>query len=125
MIPPIVQYAQRDPAVCTLIGGNPTRLWPFDSAPQPDHPGYCLPYSTWQLVYGSPDNYVNQSPDADNVGIQVDAFAQTPSGARAVMLALRGALEPYGLVVSYNGEDKDPATGLYRASFTIEFWTDR
>lgn len=125
MIPPIFQYAQADDTVRTLIGGNPTRFWPFDAAPQPGHPGYCLPYSTWQFAYGSPDNYLGQLPDSDNAGIQIDAWAQTPSGARSVMTALRDALEPYGMVVAYNGEDKDPQTGLYRASFTIEFWTDR
>lgn len=125
MIPPVFQYAQSDETVRTLLGGNPTRFWPFDSAPQPEHPGYCLPYSTWQLVYGSPDNYLGGLPDSDNPGIQVDAWAQTPSGARAVMIALRNSLEPYGMVVAYNGEDRDPRTGLYRASFTIEFWVDR
>lgn len=125
MIPPIFQYAQADDTVRALIGGNPTRFWPFDAAPQPGHPGYCLPYSTWQFAYGSPDNYLGQLPDSDNAGIQIDAWAQTPSGARSVMTALRDALEPYGMVVAYNGEDKDPQTGLYRASFTIEFWTDR
>ena len=28
-------------------------------------------------------------------------------------------------VVAYNGEDRDASSGLYRASFTVEFWTDR
>lgn len=125
MIPPIFQHVQASEMARTLIGQNPTRFWPFDTAPQPSHPGYALPYATWQLVYGAPDNYLNARPDADNAAIQVDAWAQTPSGARAVMTALRDALELYGMVSVYNGEDRDPPTGLFRSSFTIEFWTDR
>lgn len=125
MIPPIFQYAKADDEVRRLIGGNPLRLWPFDAAPQPGEAGYCLPYSTWQLAYGAPDNYIGQLPDSDNSGIQVDVWAQTPSGARDVLIALRNALERYGMVVSYGGEEKERQTGLYRASFTIEFWTDR
>lgn len=108
-----------------MLGSNPTRFWPFASAPQPSQPLYGLPYAVWQLVYGSPANYINQTPDSDNVGIQVDAYATTATEARNVFEALRDAFEPYGYVVAYNGEDRDQATGLYRVGFTVEFWTDR
>lgn len=64
-------------------------------------------------------------PDSDNGGFQVDAYAKTDSEARQLGLALRDAFEPHGYVVAYNGEDMDDPTGLYRFSFTVEFWTDR
>lgn len=125
MIPPIFTYAAASTAVTSLLGSNPTRFWPFASAPQKGQDGYGVPYAVWQLVYGSPENYINQLPDSDNVGIQVDAYATTATAARNVGVALRDAFEPYGYVVAYNGEDRDTATGLYRFGFTVEFWVDR
>lgn len=125
MIPPIFQYARNSTAVTALLGTTVTRFWPFGSARQPGEPGYGLPYAVWQIVYGTPTNYVNQLPDSDNAGIQVDAYGEEVDSARAVMIALRDAFEPHGYVTAYNGEDRDAATGLYRASFTVEFWTDR
>jgi hypothetical protein len=125
MIPPLLQYAAASAQVTELLGNNPLRFWPFGDAPQPGHRLDGIPYAVWQLVYGAPDNYVNQQPDADGIGVQVDAYGATATEARQVLIALRGALEPYGLVTAYNGEDRDPPTKLYRASLTIEFSTDR
>lgn len=125
MIPPIFTYATASTAVTTLLGSTPTRFWPFGSAPQKGQPGYGEPYAVWQLVYGNPANYLGNLPDSDNTGIQVDAYATTVTQARNVMTALRDAFEPHGYVVAYNGEDRDAPSGLYRASFTVEFWTDR
>ena len=39
--------------------------------------------------------------------------------------ALREAMEPAGYVVALNGEMWEQNTGLYRVSFTVEFWQDR
>jgi hypothetical protein len=125
MIPPIFTYASASIAVKALIGTSPVRFWPFASAPQPGQPLYALPYAVWQLVYGQPENYLGDLPDTDQAGIQVDAYAPTVTAARAVLMALRDAFEPFGYVVAYNGEEKDQPTGLYRASLTVEFWTDR
>lgn len=125
MIPPIFQYAAASIAVKAALGSKPVRFWPFGESPQPGQPGYGLPYAVWQLAYGSPANYINQVPDADNAGIQVDAYGSSASEARAVMESLRDALQSHGVVVSYTGEERESATGLYRAGFTIEFWTDR
>lgn len=125
MIPPIFGYAAGSNVVKALLGTTPVRFWPFGEAPQPGEPGYGVPYAVWQLAYGAPENYINQPPDADNAGIQLDAYADSATKARAVMAALRDAFEPHGYVVACNGEDREAATGLYRTSFTVEFWTDR
>jgi len=84
--------------------------------------GYGLPYAVWQSPYGTPENYLNQLPDIDNVAAQIDVYAQTLDSARLAARAIRDAVEPYGHVVSYNGEEKDGPTGLYRFGFTVEFW---
>lgn len=125
MIPDVFQLARASSDVTDLLGANVTRFWPFDSAPQPGQQGYGIPYATWQIVYGSPENYINQKPDSDNIAIQVDAYAAKVSDVRDVVIALRDAFEDYGYVVSYIGEERDTPTGLYRSGFTVEFWVDR
>lgn len=116
------QIVTNDPVVTALIGTSPTRFWPFASSPQKGQAGYGVPYGVFQSVYGTPENYLNELPDIDNLGVQVDSYGLTASSARAVAKALRNSLEPHGHVVSYNGEERDSETGLYRVGFTIELW---
>lgn len=116
--------ASSAPAVTALLGASPTRFWPFSSAPQEGQPGYSLPYAVFQQVYGTPEQYLGKISDIDNLGVQIDAYATTGSQARSVAFALRNALEPHGYVVSYNGEERDADTGLYRVGFTFELWQD-
>lgn len=125
MIPPVFLYASGSPDVVSLLGVNPTRLWPFSDGPHASNAASQSPYALWQLVYGAPENNLSSTPEADNPGVQVDCYGRTASEARAVLLALRDAFEPHGHVTSYNGEFKEEATGLYRASFTVEFWEYR
>lgn len=116
------QYAKASTAVTALLGASVTRFWPFSEAPQKGEQDYGLPYAVYQNVYGTPELYVNQISDIDNLGVQVDSYGRTVSECRNVAVALRNAFEPYGYVVSYNGEEKDADTGLYRVGFTVEFW---
>lgn len=122
---PSFALASASAAVKDLIGSNPVRFWPFGEAPQPGQPGYGLPYAVHQIAYGAPTAYVGTLPDSDNLGIQVDAYAQTAAQADLLMKALRTAFEPHGYVVGYTGEGREQNTGLYRSGFTVEFWTDR
>ena len=125
MYPPVFEYAAANAGATALLGSNPTRFWPFANAPQPNATGYAIPYAVHQLVYGTPENTLGCTPTTDNVGIQVDAYGNSVTQARSVLTALRDAFEPYGYVVSYNGETWEADTGLYRASFTVEFWEER
>lgn len=122
MFPNIFGYVSASNEVKQLIGSSPVRFWPFAMAPQKGQAGYGLPYAVWQSPYGTPQNYLNQLPDIDNVAAQIDVYAQTLDSARATARAIRDSVEPYGHVVSYNGEEKDDPTGLYRFGFTVEFW---
>jgi hypothetical protein len=125
MYPPIFEYVAANAGATALLGSSPTRFWPFGLAPQPGSTGYALPYAVHQLVYGTPENTLGCTPTTDNIGLQIDAYGKSATEARAVLTALRDALEPYGYVVSYNGESWEAETGLYRASFTVEFWEER
>lgn len=123
MFPPAFAIAAADPAVDALLtSGGKTRFWPFGHAPQDE----VRPYAVWQTVYGNPVNSLACLPSEDLYGVQVDAYAKDPDDARAVAEVLRNAFEAsYNHVVSYNGEDWEAATGLWRVSFTVEFWTER
>lgn len=122
MFPPVFEIAAASSAVKSLIGTSPVRLWPFARAPREP----VAPYATWQVLYGTPENYLGDLPDTDNFGVQVDAYAETATASRNVAAALRGAFEAArAYVTGYNGEFIDEPTGLYRTSFTVEFWTPR
>lgn len=122
---PLFSLAVDTPQVLAMLGSNPTRLYPFGDSPQKGQPLYGRPYAVYQTVYGSPQNYLNQSPDVDNWGVQVDVYAEQVSDARAIRDALLIAWEDQGHVVAWNGDGREPNTKLYRISFTVEFWTPR
>jgi hypothetical protein len=122
MYPNVFQIATASPAVLSALGSNPTRFWPFGKVPQNE----TRPYAFHQLIYGNPDNSLSCVPSEDLFGIQIDAYAKTVSDTRSVAEALRDAFEAQQYpIVGYNGEDWDQPTGLYRVSFTVEFWTER
>lgn len=126
MYPPVFELATDSSAVLAILGSPVTRLWPFAIAPQKGTAGYGVPYAVHQLVYGTPENTLSCTPAEDNFGIQFDCYAANASGARTVAAALRDAYEQtQNTLVAWNGEDWEPSTGLYRVSFTVEFWTPR
>ena len=126
MYPPVFDIAKQSSAVLAALGSNPTRLWPFAIAPQPGKPGYGVPYAVHQLVYGTPVNSLDCIPGMDNFGIQFDVYAANATDARSAAAALRDAYEgSHNPVVSWNGEDWEPSTGLYRVGMTVEFWPER
>lgn len=121
MTPPVFTLATANAAVTALLGTNPTRLWPFDDAPQKGKPGYGLPYAVWQLVGGVPENYLDRVPDADSYSVQIDVYAKNSGEARDVTLALRDCYEPHAYIQNWNGESREAVTRLYRVSFDIDF----
>jgi hypothetical protein len=121
MFPPIFTVCAADPAVTALLGAAPVRLYPFGEAPQDT----VYPYATWQIITGSPDNYLAGRPDADGYTLQVDVYAGTGSAARAVTKALRDAIEPHAYITRWGGEGRDPETKAYRRSFDIDWITLR
>lgn len=114
MYPPIYVVCMTNPGVQALLGD---RLYPFGEAEQ----GVRRPYVVWQVIYGAPENYLNQTPDTDHFGTQIDIYAATVDSARAVAAALFAAIEPVAYVVAYNGESREEDTRDYRYSFTVDW----
>jgi hypothetical protein len=122
MYPPIFLIVSQVSAVTDRLGTNPVRFWPFGLAPQ----GEQRPYAVHQLVYGSPENTLSCPPDLDNFGVQIDCYAKTVTDARGVAEVIRDAIEDgHAHVTAWNGESWERDTGLYRVSFTAEFWQNR
>ena len=63
--PPVFTIAAAEPAVTALLGTSPVRMYPAGKAPQ----GVGKPYATYQLVYGTPENYLGDVPDIDSAGV--------------------------------------------------------
>ncbi len=131
MFPPIFSIAADDNSVKALLGpgttGNPVRFWAFGDAPRDENgrPAHGTPYAVWQIVTGSPENYLDKTPDIDGYGVQIDSYGESMSVAREVAQALRDCLEPHAHITSWNGEFRDFPTGLYRVTYTMAFLTQR
>ncbi|RMV77775.1 DUF3168 domain-containing protein, partial [Pseudomonas amygdali] len=83
------------------------------------------PYAVWQVITGSPENYLAGRPDIDGFTLQVDVYAATGAQARAVTDAISHAIELKAYVVRWGGESKDTETKLYRSSFDIDWLVPR
>lgn len=121
MYPPINAICVANAGVQAVLGTSPTRFYPFGESVQSG----AKPYAAWQVIGGSPENFINQAPDMDLFSLQVDAYATTATAARAVAQALRDAIEPYAHIVAWRGESREPDTKLYRYSFDVDWWVPR
>jgi len=115
MIAPIFAVCAASPAVTALLGVGPTRLYPHGEAPD----GTAKPYAVWQVVSGSPINYVNGVPDTDRYGLQVDVYAETASSADAVVVALRRAIAQRAYITGFGIDTRDDDTHNYRKGFDV------
>lgn len=120
MYPPIFSVVADDAAATALLG-SPPRLYPFGEAPQ----SVVTPYANWQVISGSPENYLHGRPDIDGFTIQVDVFGDTSSSAISAAAAIRDAIELQAHVVHWGGQTRDPDTQRYRVSFDIDWLTPR
>ena len=121
MTPDVFPLIAADSDCEALLGSQPMRLFPFGEAPQ----HVQLPYVTWQVISGVPENFLSGRPDMDGISTQIDVWAYTQGDARAVFDALRNAIELDSHIIGVNLEGREPDTRIYRISFTVDFWTER
>ena len=119
MYPPVFSVATSSSEVLNLLGSNPTRLYLFGEATQ----STVKPYAVWQTVTGSPENYLKCPPDHDRFTVQVDVYGTTVSSVRDVAMALRDVFEGEEncYIVDWRGEQKEPATNLFRIGFDCDW----
>lgn len=121
MIAPIFSVCAASQAVKELLGTNPVRLYPFGM--QDDNIVY--PYAVWQNIGGSPENYLNQRPDADHYSLQVDVYGDTAVDVIAVARALRDAIEGKAYISRWGEQSRNDSTMKYRYSFDVDWITTR
>ena len=121
MMPPIFQTLKATAAVTALLGTKPLRFYPWGQAPQ----NPTKPYATYGVFNGNPENYLDRTPDIDNMGTQIDIWATTGKSCDDCFIALRDALEPLGHMITFQSATKDPETQLYTARMEFDFWTPR
>lgn len=119
--PPIFRLCAAATGVKALLGTAPVRLFLFGEAPE----GVQKPYAVWQVVGGSPENYLAGRPDTEQHSLQVDVYADTASTARAALAAIEQAIEQDAYVTRYGGESRDPETQNYRSSMDVDWITYR
>lgn len=117
MFPPIFAVCVANAGVTAVFGTVPTRLYKFGEAPQKP----VLPYAVWQTVGGGPENYLDSAPDADLFSIQIDVYAATADAASTAAQAIRDAIQRRAHIVSWNGDDRDPATRNFRVGFSVDW----
>lgn len=120
MYPPVYAIVRNDQAVQDVLGTEP-RVYPFGQAPQSP----VRPYAVWQVISGSPENYINDVPNTDLFGVQFDVYADEAQDVRLCAQALRNAIEPVAHVTSWRGEEREDDTKMYRLSFDVDFWVSR
>ena len=102
-------------------GTGELRFYAWGMAPQ----NVAKPYAVWQLVGGSPENYLGDIPDIDGSTVQVDVYAASSASARAVAEALRAEIEKAAYVTFVRGEGRDPTTLAYTYGFDSDWFTPR
>ncbi len=125
MIPDIYDLLFNTPGMTALLGtGTPPdlfRVFPFDEAPQDT----TKPYVTYTVYNGVPENHLNEVPKIDDLGTQVDVWAEKGRDCINLAKAVRDAIEPKNHMTSIGNMFKDPETKLYRIRMDFDFFTPR
>lgn len=118
---PIFLILKANAAVTALLGVKPLRVYPWGDAPERQ----VKPYATYGTFSGTPENYVDKTPDIDSLGTQIDIWADTVQSCEAVFAAIRDALEPHAHITNFQGSVRDTETNLYNARLELDFWQPR
>lgn len=118
MIPPLFPLIS---GTVSALGTNPVRFYPHGQATQ----STPKPYATWQIVAGTPENYLGNLPDIDAALIQIDVWADTQSSASTAADQIRDALEDQVHMTSFGNTERDAATQLYRYRMDFSYWVPR
>lgn len=121
MNPPLFITLSNTPAVTALLGVSPLRVYPWGEAPQ----NSPRPYATYGVYNGLSENYLDRVPDIDNLGTQIDIWAETGVSCNACFVAIRDAIEPIAHVTGFQAAIKDEETQLYHSRLEVDFWTPR
>lgn len=117
MLPKVAQKIAASTAAKNALrtGTGEVRFYAFAEAPANPK----LPYATWQLTNGSPDEYLTCIPDADEYDFQIDVWDNTATGVVSTATIIRDALESDYVLTYFTGSVRDFETRLFR--FILRF----
>lgn len=121
MIPPVFDALNASAAVKLLLGSKPLRVFPWGDAP----PKVTKPYVTFYVPNGTPQNYLDNPADIDQLGTDVDIWALTGKSCEECAEAIRNVLQDYGHITRTHSLLREPETGLYNMKLEIDFWKPR
>lgn len=121
MNPDLFPLLNASAPVKLLMGANPLRVWPWGQAP--DNPK--KPYAVYEVYNANPENYLDQVPDIDNKGTQINIYADSAASLEACYLAIRNTLEPHAHMTSFATPALDEETELFSCRMEFDFWDAR
>lgn len=121
MIPPIFAVLKASPAVLALCGTSPTRIYRHGAAPQ----ATAVPYITWSVIVGVPQNTLSELPKIDACTVQIDCWSDDPGTVEDLAVAVRAALEPVAHMTSFGPNSRDFDTQRFRVTMQFDYWLDR
>lgn len=126
MLPQVFQTLKASTDVRAIVGTNAPRIYRHGEAPQgvinsPDN-ATPLPYITWLLVSGVPENNLSENSPVGRQSVQIDCWHASDTGIETLADAVRAALEPVVHITSYQDFPRDPETRRFRASFDADFF---
>lgn len=123
MLPQVFQALKASAAVKAIVGDNPPRIYRHGRAPQrPDGLPLSLPYITWFLVSGTPENNLSEPSPVARKSVQIDCWHQTDKGIEELADAVRSAIEVVAHITQEGDDQQEAETKLYRLSFEADFW---
>ncbi len=99
-----------------VLGTDPVRFFEFGRAPDECE----LPYATWQVLAGEPQNTLAGTATHDLVEAQIDIWAGDPIEARTVARAIRHALD-HQITVTHYLTGWDEESDLYRITCRLTY----
>lgn len=121
MTPQVFPTLSANAAVRAALGASPTRIYPWGLAPD----NVADPYCVWQVISGTPNNFLGCRPNMDYFAVQFDVYGVTEPSVVAAAKAIRDALEPRQQISSWGSADRDSATKRYRFNFSVNWWQPR
>jgi hypothetical protein len=109
-----------DAGVTAIVGsGSNAKISPLLKAQ-----GISPPAVTLQRTSLVPQNHLRGNGNLDDCSVQLDAWATTYAGARALANACRSALEAAGHVMKGEFDNYDPQVdpGLFRITQDYQVW---
>jgi hypothetical protein len=119
MLPPVYQILTQAPAVYSLVSD---RIYRHGSIP---HDSAISPYVTWQLVTGTPENTLSETPSMDRNTLQIDCWSLGDAQVETLAQAVRDAIEPVAHMTGVILDARETDTRLFRISLQFDWFLSR